>query len=341
MSGHLPLAIDTLGGDCGLRITIPASLEVLERHPGLHLCLVGDADALRCEIDRCGADASRLSFKHAPENIPMDASLSALLRSEDRSSMRACLDLLARGEVEGVVSAGNTGALMALGRQQVRMLPGFSRPAFCSALPGGTKPRYLLDLGANVDCSGAQLYEFALMGAGLVRALETSDRPSVALLSNGEEVGKGTEAVREAAALLENVSELNYRGFIEADQLLDTPAQVIVCDGFVGNIALKAMEGTARFASRLIRGAYNEDVRGRMLGLINRSRMKRVAQGLNPEQHGGAFLLGLSGVVVKSHGASNVESFASAVEQAAVCIEHDMVPLMARLIENQLREKTL
>lgn len=243
--------------------------------------------------------------------------------------------MLARGEVEGVVSAGNTGALMALGRKQVSMLPGFSRPAFCSALPGQAEPHYLLDLGANVDCSSGQLCEFALMGAGLVRALHQCQLPSVALLSNGGEAGKGTDAVREAAAILAQESQIDFRGFIEADQLLETSTQVIVCDGFAGNIALKAMEGTARFVSQRISDAYNSDVGGRALGWLSRKRMQTAVREINPENHAGAFLLGLKGVVIKSHGDSTIKSFTAAVEQAAVCIEHDMVSRMARSLETQ------
>jgi glycerol-3-phosphate acyltransferase PlsX len=299
------------------------------------LCLVGDADSLRQQAAEQGADVSRLSFEHAPENIPMNTSPSALLRQKDNSSMRAALGLLARGEVEGVVSAGNTGALMALGRKQVNMLPGFSRPAFCSALPGSARPHYLLDLGANVDCSSAQLCEFALMGAGLVRALHQCQLPSVALLSNGAETGKGTDAVREAAAILEQDKQIDFRGFIEADQLLETSTQVIVCDGFTGNIALKAMEGTARYVFGRFRDVYNSDLGGRALGWLSRRRMQNVAREINPENHAGAFLLGLKGVVVKSHGDSTIESFAAALEQAAVCIEHDMVSRMARSLETQ------
>ena len=329
-----------MSGDHGLRVSVPASLQVLQDNPGIHLHLVGDEPAIRREIsihDNAGVDA-RLSIVHAAETLAMDASPTTVLRGSQQSSMHVALSLLAEGTVEGVVSAGNTGALMALGRLLLDMLPGFQRPAFCSAIPVRRGASYMLDLGANVDCSPRQLHEFALMGTALASTLQGCERPRVSLLSNGKEASKGNSTLRAAAELLDGDRTVNYCGYIEGDAIHNGDVEVIVCDGLLGNIALKAAEGTAGLAAELIAEKFSHHWWHRLLGALSAPLLSGLSESLSAERHGGAFLLGLRGVIIKSHGGSSKTGFGAALEQAAECIDHRMVPRLAHYLDSQESE---
>jgi glycerol-3-phosphate acyltransferase PlsX len=327
-----------MSGDFGPRITLPAALRAVATHPRLHLRLVGDGRTIENYLAETGSrdDVSgRISITHNDTVLPADAQPRDALRGNQDSSLHSCIDLLSDGQVDGVVSAGSTAALMALGRQRISMLPGFSRPALCSALPAKSGISYMLDLGANVDVDPQCLHEFALMGIALVEALEEISSPGVALLSNGSEPSKGNLAIREAAQRLSADARINYVGYIEASELYLGKADLIVCDGMLGNIALKAAEGTAAFATSSIRSSFRRHWWTRLLAAAVAPVLRQLQAALSADRHGGAFLLGLRGIVVKSHGASSVEAFAAAVEQAARCLEHDMVPALSRIIENQ------
>jgi glycerol-3-phosphate acyltransferase PlsX len=319
-----------MSGDHGLRVAVPASLQALQNDPQIHLHLVGDSVALKQELTRYPeADLERIQVVAARAVIPMDAKPSAVLRGNSDSSMHIALSLLAQGQVSAVVSAGNTGALMALGRRAVSMLHGFSRPAFCSAIPVRQGCCYMLDLGANVDCNADNLHEFALLGTALVTALENRPSPRVVLLSNGTESNKGNAVIRIAGEKLEADDRINFCGYIEGSSLHDGDAELVVCDGLLGNVALKVAEGTAQLASSMIAQAYDRHWWSRALALLSRPLLRGLKRSLSADLHGGAFLLGLQGVVVKSHGSSSEAAFAAAIGQAALCIEHDMVSQLA------------
>ena len=300
-----------MSGDHGLRSSVPASLKALRDFPGLHLHLVGNRAEIQQALDADGDQ--RLTIEHSESVIPMAANVRTVLRSKPLgSSMARSLDLLKQGVVSGVVSAGNTAALMTLAKRSVGMRPGFSRPALCSAVPTTTGECHMLDLGANVDSRPARLLEFAMMGTALARTLRPQARARVALLSNGSEASKGNRQVRRARKLLESSPHINFCGFIEADQIQQGQADVVVCDGFAGNIALKAMEGTGRY--------LREQLQSLQAGSGVSS--AKLLRWMNPNRYNGAFLLGLNGVVVKSHGGSDAEGFLIAIRQALQCMKN-------------------
>lgn len=327
-----------MSGDFGPRVTLPAALRALELHPALHLRLVGDGRAIEQQVAAANPSPSlsaRLSITHAAGVLDAGAQAREALRGNQDSSLHVCIDLLAAGQVQAVVSAGSTAALVALGRRQVSMLPGFSRPALCSSMPTRSGCTYMLDLGANVDADPESLQEFALMGSALVRALENIVSPRVALLSNGTESGKGNPAIREAARLLEEDAHINYSGFIEGSDIYDGAVEVIVCDGMLGNVALKSAEGTAAFVSGMIRERFSRHWWSRLAAIAVGPILRDLQAALSADQHGGAFLLGLNGVVVKSHGSSSLEAFAAAVDKAARCVERRMVDGLTDILDKQ------
>ena len=252
-----------MSGDFGPRVTLPATLRALESHSGLHASLVGDSDSIEKTLAELGAFEGereqlreRVSLEPAASVLPMDATPRDALRGAQDSSLHRSIDLLAAGNVDGVVSAGNTAALITLGRRHISMLPGFSRPAYCAGMPVQSGFRYMLDLGANVDCDAESLLEFARLGTTLINVLEDCPKPRVALLCNGTEGNKGNLAIREAAQRMKDDPVLNFAGFIEGNELLQNGPELIVCDGMLGNVALKTAEGTAEFAARLIADSF-------------------------------------------------------------------------------------
>lgn len=332
-----------MSGDFGPQVTIPATLDALEAHPDLHVCLVGDGTLVESLLtasapsEQCRA---RLSITDAPRVLPMHVQAREVLRGAQDSSLHRSLELLASGRVDGVISAGNTQALLALGRRQISMLPGFSRPAYCSTMPVETGFRYMLDLGANVDADADSLLEFARLGTTLINVLEDLASPRVALLSNGTEPGKGNLAIREAAKLMEDDPLINYCGYIEGNDLHHAGPELVVCDGMLGNVALKTAEGTAGLASRLINESLRQHWWLRLAAAAAAPTLRRLQDKLSADLHGGAFLLGLRGVVVKSHGGSSTAGFGAAVHQAARCVENDMVGKLQRFLDNTDTEQT-
>ncbi len=318
------IAIDAMGGDFGPRSIVQASIACLLATPSLHLTLVGHAPLLEELIARhSGVDRSRLLVVHASEVITMDERPSLALRGKPDSSMRVALRLLAEGTVQAVVSAGNTGALMALSRFVLKTLPGIDRPAMVAAIPTQQGYCQLLDLGANVDCSAENLYQFAVMGSVAAEALGVA-RPRVALLNVGTEDIKGNQQVKLAASLLQAAPGLNYIGFVEGDGLYRGEADVVVCDGFVGNILLKSSEGLATMISERIETLFRQNVLSRAVGALAMPLLNRLKADLAPARHNGASFLGLQGIVVKSHGSAGVQGFQSAIQRALIEIQENL-----------------
>ncbi len=314
MASRQRIAIDCMGGDFGLRVSLPAALQSLQRFPELELTLVGDARQISPAFS--DADPNRVEVVHASDVVTMADPPSVALRRKPDASMRVALDRLHQGEVDAVVSAGNTGALLAIGCYVLGTLPGIDRPAICSALPTRTGHCYMLDLGANVDSAARNLHQFAVMACALAAAVDGNPQPRVALLNIGEEAIKGNERVKLAGKLMEEDDNLHFIGYIEGDRLFTGEADIVVCDGFVGNVALKACEGTARRIGEILRQQFSANWLSRLASLAARPVLQRAYRILDPQQYNGASFLGLQGVVIKSHGNSSVDSFVQAIAQA-------------------------
>lgn len=330
------VAIDAMGGDFGPRCIVPACLSAMAENPSLELILVGQAPVLEEILSRQpGVDRARLRVEHASEIIAMDERPAQALRNKPDSSMRQALELVRQGRAQACVSAGNTGALMALARYVLKTLPGIDRPAMVTGIPTQAGRTLLLDLGANVDCSAEHLYQFAVMGAVAAEACGVV-RPRVALLNVGTEEIKGNQQVKLAASLLQQARGLNYIGFVEGDGLYRGEADVAVCDGFVGNILLKSSEGLASMISRRIEALFSESMGSRLLGSLALPLLQRLHGDLAPAQHNGASFLGLQGIVVKSHGAAGSEAFQSAIRRALLEIRENLPQRLHGRLEHLL-----
>lgn len=318
------IAIDAMGGDFGPRNIVQASIACLLATPSLHLTLVGQAPLLEELISHhSGVDRARLLVTHASDVITMDDRPALALRGKSDSSMRVALQMVADGKAQACVSAGNTGALMALSRFVLKTLPGIDRPAMVAAIPTRGGSCQLLDLGANVDCSAQNLYQFALMGSVAAEALGVTN-PKVALLNVGTEDIKGNQQVKLAAGLLQSATGLNYVGFIEGDGLYRGEADVVVCDGFVGNILLKSSEGLATMIGERIETLFKRNMLSRAVGALALPLLSRLKDDLAPARHNGASFLGLQGIVIKSHGSAGVQGFQSAISRALVEIQANL-----------------
>lgn len=325
-----------MGGDFGPRHIVQASIACLLATPSLHLTLVGQSPLLEELIARhSGVDRSRLHVVHASEIITMDERPSQALRGKPDSSMRVTLGLLADGKAHACVSAGNTGALMALSRFVLKTLPGIDRPAMVAAIPTQRGYCQLLDLGANVDCTAEHLYQFAVMGSVAAEALGVV-RPRVALLNVGTEDIKGNQQVKLAASLLQAAPGLNYIGFVEGDGLYRGEADVVVCDGFVGNVLLKSSEGLALMIGERIERLFRRNVLSRLVGLMARPVLGRLKADLAPARHNGASFLGLQGIVVKSHGSADAQGFQSAIQRALIEIQENLPQRLRGRLEDLL-----
>lgn len=325
-----------MGGDFGPRHIVQASIACLLATPSLHLTLVGQSPLLEELIARhSGVDRSRLHVVHASEIITMDERPSQALRGKPDSSMRVALGLLADGKAHACVSAGNTGALMALSRFVLKTLPGIDRPAMVAAIPTQRGYCQLLDLGANVDCTAEHLYQFAVMGSVAAEALGVV-RPRVALLNVGTEDIKGNQQVKLAASLLQAAPGLNYIGFVEGDGLYRGEADVVVCDGFVGNVLLKSSEGLALMIGERIERLFRRNVLSRLVGLMARPVLGRLKADLAPARHNGASFLGLQGIVVKSHGSADAQGSKSAIQRALIEIQENLPQRLRGRLEDLL-----
>jgi glycerol-3-phosphate acyltransferase PlsX len=322
----ITVAIDCMGGDHGPRVTVPAALELVAREPEVHIVLVGQREALEHELQaRKAAPGPRLRIQHAAELVAMDEPPAQALRLKKDSSMRVAVNLVKSGAAHACVSAGNTGALMAISRFVLKTLPGIDRPAIATVLPnmrGGWT--YVLDLGANVDCTPGQLMQFGVMGAMLVAAVEHKERPSVGLLNIGVEDIKGNETVKIAADLL-RASGLNFHGNVEGDDIYKGTTDVVVCDGFVGNSVLKASEGVATMIVGFLRQEYSRNVLRKLGALASAPVLRALKARMDPGRYNGASLLGLRGIVIKSHGSADAFAFGKALERAVEEVRNDVI----------------
>lgn len=310
------VAIDCMGGDHGASVTVPAAVEWSRRDPACRFILVGPENPLREQLQRCGAgNDPRLAVHHASEVVAMDEPPAAALRGKKDSSMRVAIDLVKSGEAQACVSAGNTGALMAISRFVLKTLPGIDRPAIATMLPTLKGHTHILDLGANVDCSAEHLLQFAVMGSALVASVEHKPRPSVGLLNIGEEDIKGNDTVKQAAELL-RASGLNFHGNVEGDDIYKGTTDVVVCDGFVGNVALKTSEGLAQMLGTYLREEFGRNLLTRAAALVAMPVLKSFKRRLDHRRYNGASLLGLRGIVIKSHGSADAYAFRHAIQHA-------------------------
>jgi glycerol-3-phosphate acyltransferase PlsX len=310
------VAVDCMGGDHGPRVTVPAALDLLRLCADVNVILVGLQDDINAQLRHAGSDiAARVAVRHASEVVGMDEAPASALRGKKDSSLRVAVNLVKDGSAHACVSAGNTGALMAISRFVLKTLPAIERPAICSVLPTSNGRIYMLDLGANVDCTAEHLLQFGVMGATLVSAVENMERPSVGLLNIGEEDIKGGEVVRRAAELL-RASGLNFYGNVEGDDIYKGTTDVVVCDGFVGNVALKASEGIARMLGTYLREEFNRNWLTRAAGLAALPVLNAFKRRFDPRNYNGATLLGLRGIVLKSHGSADRLSFRIAIGRA-------------------------
>jgi len=331
----ITVAVDCMGGDHGPHVTVPAVLDFQNRHQGVDIVLVGLRDAIEAELAvHGGRTGPRLRIQHASEVVAMDEPPATALRYKKDSSMRAAVNLVKTGEALACVSAGNTGALMAISRFVLKTLTGIDRPAIATVLPnmrGGHS--YVLDLGANVDCAPEHLLQFGIMGAMLVAAVEHKARPTVGLLNIGVEDIKGNETVKRASELL-RVSGLNFVGNVEGDDIYKGTTDVVVCDGFVGNVALKASEGVAQMMSSALREEFTRNPLRRLAALVALPVLRSFRQRMDHRRYNGASLLGLRGIVIKSHGAADVFAFGQALTRAVDEVRNNVPQrIMQRMAE--------
>lgn len=332
----IAIALDAMGGDHGPKITVPAALAVIDRHPGIKLILVGRRDILESELAACNASESgRLEIHHAAEIVGMDESPALALRRKKDSSMRVAINLVHDGRAQACVSAGNTGALMATARFVLKTAPGIDRPAIVTMLPTINGHVHMLDLGANIDCTPELLLQFGIMGSILVRAVEHKPEPSVALLNIGVEDIKGNETIKLAAELL-RASEVNYYGYVEGDEIYTGSVDVIVCDGFVGNVALKTSEGLAKMIAQFMREEFHASTYGRLAGLVSLPVINGLRRRLDPRRYNGATLIGLRGTVIKSHGGADAFAFEHAIMEAVTEVKNQVPFHIARELEPML-----
>lgn len=335
------IALDAMGGDHGPSVVVPAAVKVLQDTPNLTVILVGQEDVLKEHLSKeTNVPTERLQIHHASQTVAMDELPSAALRQKKDSSMRVAINLVKEGGADACVSAGNTGALMATARFVLKTIAGIDRPAIIVQLPAisGKGHTHVLDLGANVDASAENLLEFAMMGSVLISAIENVERPTVGLLNIGAEEIKGNERVKEAARLLED-SELNYIGFVEGDDVFKGSADVVVCDGFVGNVALKTAEGVAQLVTHYMKREFKRNIFTKMAAFIALPILMAFKKSVDPRRYNGASLLGLQGIVVKSHGGADRLAFATAIREAIMEVEKNVPQRISKQLEHILSER--
>ncbi len=320
MNPCVTIAVDAMGGDHGPSVTVPAALACASS--GLRIILVGQESLLRAELRKHSAtDHALITVRHAPQQVEMNESPAYALRSKKQSSMRVAINLVKQGDADACVSAGNTGALMVTAKHVLQTLPGIDRPAICTRLPTVHGQVHMLDLGANVDSRAEHLLQFAIMGSVLCTVVDQIQHPRVALLNIGAEEIKGNEQVKEAARLL-STSHLNYIGFVEGTGVFMDRVDVVVCDGFVGNVALKASEGAAQLIHHCTRQAFRRTLWARLCGWLALPVWHQLSRQIDPRRYNGASLLGLTGIVVKSHGGVDATAFANAIRVAQSEVRH-------------------
>lgn len=336
---QVTISLDCMGGDFGAPIVVPAALDALTKYKNLSLILVGDKAIIEKELgEQAKSFSSRLEIQHTSQVVESSEAPSLALRGKKDSSMRVAINLVKEGRAQASVSAGNTGALMATARFVLKTLPGIDRPAICSTLPNATNPTgftHVLDLGANVDSSASSLLEFAFMGDALAEAVFDLESPTIGLLNIGEEEIKGNEQVKEASALIAK-SNLNYIGYVEGDDIFLGSVDVVVCDGFTGNVMLKTAEGAAKMFTGFLKEEYKANIFSKLAAMLSIPALKRFKKRVDPREYNGASFLGLQGIVVKSHGSADAYSFCNAIHVAMLEVEKDVPALINHKLESQL-----
>ncbi|MEP7068824.1 MAG: phosphate acyltransferase PlsX [Usitatibacter sp.] len=319
------IAVDAMGGDHGPSVTVPACLDFLASDPSAQLLLVGLKEPLERELARHrAASHPRITIVPATEVVGMDEDVRSAIRTKKRSSMRVAIDLVKEGRAQACVSAGNTGALMGTAKFVLKTLPGIDRPAICAVLPTRNGQVYALDLGANADCTPEHLLQFAIMGSTLVKAVEGKANPTVGLLNIGSEEIKGNEVVKKAGELL-RASALNFHGNVEGDDIYKGTTDIVVCDGFAGNVALKTSEGLAKMLGDFLKEEYTRTWLSRIAAFISYPVIQRFRRRVDHRRYNGAALLGLKGIVVKSHGSADRFGFTAALKRAASEASHGLI----------------
>lgn len=315
------IAIDAMGGDFGPEVTVAAASRILKKRQDVNLILVGLEDQIQAQLTKLNLKTSeRLSIKHAAEVVAMDEPPAQALRKKKDSSMRVAINLVSEGKANAVVSAGNTGALMATAKFVLKTLPGIDRPAIMTTLPSTKGHTHMLDLGANVDSSADHLFQFAVMGSVTATAVDNVEKPRVGLLNVGSEAMKGNAQVKAAEPLLQN-SNLNYIGFVEGDDIFTGDVDVVVCDGFVGNVSLKSTEGVAKMITHFMREEFNRNWFTKLIGLVALPVLKSFKKRVDHRRYNGASLLGLKDIVIKSHGGADDYAFGVAIDVAILEVE--------------------
>lgn len=339
MAKPITISLDAMGGDHGPESVVPAAIEMAKKHENLTLILVGREEVLEQYLAHAPKRIrDRLKIHHATEVVEMHEPPSQALRGKKDSSMRVSIDLVKQGEAEACVSAGNTGALMATGRFVLKTLPGIDRPAIITAIPAKGGHTHMLDLGANSESSPEHLYQFAVMGSVVAQAIHNIPRPTVGLLNIGEEEIKGNETVKAAAKLL-NQGGLNYIGFVEGNDICNGRVDVVVTDGFVGNVSLKAMEGLAKLLANNIREEFSRNWFTRLQALVSLPVIRALKRRMDPRRYNGASLVGLRGILIKSHGGADAFSFANAIRIAMLEVEKQVPSRIEKLLHEHVTEQ--
>ncbi len=332
------IAIDSMGGDFGPEVTVPAAAKALDQYSDIELVLVGQETQLIEQLRVHGLEnENRLTIHPATQVVGMDEMPAIALKKKKDSSMRVAINLVKEGSVGACISAGNTGALMATSKFVLKTIPGIHRPAICTSLPTVRGHTHMLDLGANIDCTAEHLLQFAVMGSVLAQSVDDNSQPSIGLLNIGSEAIKGNEVVKEASQLIGHTS-LNYAGFIEGDDIYTGKVDVVVSDGFVGNVSLKTAEGLASLVKTVLKTEFKKNIFTRLAALIALPIIKAVQHTLDPRQYNGASLLGLNGIVIKSHGSADVDSFFNAIKIASIEIDKSVPERISKEIELYLQQ---
>ena len=334
------IALDAMGGDFGPEVVIPAAVHVVKKIKDIRIILVGDEARLRDFAKQHNIDLNEhFEIEHASQVVEMHEDPRHAVRKKKDSSMRVAINLVKDGRAQAAVSAGNTGALMATAKFVLKTVPGIDRPAICTTIPSYGGHTHMLDLGANVDSSAEHLFQFALMGSVLAEAIDNTHEPKVGLLNIGSEDSKGNAQVKAANKLLKDGS-FNYIGYVEGDDIYTDKVDVVVCDGFVGNVALKTMEGVAKMISTMMREEFKSSLLSMLAGLIAMPVLNRFKKRADPRMYNGASMLGLDGIVIKSHGSADMLSYANAIEIALLEVEKSVPEHIRECMEPEL-EKTM
>ncbi len=331
----ITIAIDAMGGDHGIKVTIPASLKAISEFSDVDIILVGNEQLIKKELQKHQYDTARISVEHAEQVVEMDELPSKALRNKRKSSMRIALNQVKENHAQACVSAGNTGALMAVSKFVLKTIPGIDRPAICTTMPTMKGHVHVLDLGANVGAEGESLAQFAVMGSVLANAVDGNPRPRVGLLNIGEEEIKGHQRIKDANEILKD-SSINYVGYVEGDEIYKGNVDVVSCDGFDGNVALKSSEGVAKMIAFYLKEAFNKNLLTKLAGVIAYPVLKAFKEKVDPRRYNGASFLGLRKIVIKSHGGADAFSFYHAIAEARLEVQKNVPELIAQEVREIL-----